>query len=261
MGNASLQSIGAIGRLKHISPFGQSREVIMSSITVQVCRRRNSHRTIAKNATVLGARLLGVAAIACGLICGSAMAAPIFYSTGTHVTNGLDMDWLVSTGYGSFNSNNFVQAHTWVHGNEMWITDAQVQQYQYFTFRQYFDLTGYNASNVDLKFYWGCDDLPQAGVTMPLFSINGGMFQGSGLCSGYEIGTKLIDLTSGFLSGQNYIDFRVQGNYATNGMGLKVVSFSAGPGNPIPEPSSLVIIGVGLAGLFASRHAKLPKKS
>lgn len=183
----------------------------------------------------------------------SAVAAPTFYSTGTHILNGLDQDWLVSTGYGSFNTDNFVKANIWNHGSELWITDAGRQMDQYFTFRQDFNLTGYNASNTDLKFYWGCDDVPGGwSVIAPVFSLNGGAFQGAGTCSGYTIGNNLVELTSGFKDGENYIDFRVQGNYATNGMGLTVESFTAPQSegdNNVPEPSTIALLGSGLLGL------------
>lgn len=203
--------------------------------------------------------LLGCMAVAsCLLTSVPAVASPTFYSTGTHISNGLDMDWWVSTGYGSFDNTHFVQANQWVHGSESWITDAQSQQWQYFTFRQYFDLTGGEASTAKLKFYWGCDDLPQAGVSMPVFSVNGAAFQGADTCSGYVIGTNLVTLDTGFVEGSNYIDFRVQGNYATNGMGLTVVSFTAdsGTGNNVPEPGTLALALGSLAGLGLARRAR-----
>ncbi|MEW5786472.1 MAG: PEP-CTERM sorting domain-containing protein [Pseudomonadota bacterium] len=207
--------------------------------------------------------LLGcVVATSCVLLASPAIAAPNFYSTGTHISGVLDTDWWVSTGYGSFNTANFVQANTWVHGSEAWISDTDYSapvtkpQDQYFTFRQYFDLTGYDASSANLQFYWGADDIPGAVGFMPQFSINGGAFQGSGTATGYAIGSNLVDLSSGFVSGMNYIDFRVQGNYATNGMGLRVVSFTAAV--PEPETYAMLLAGLGLVGLrLGNRQSRM----
>ncbi len=198
--------------------------------------------------------LLGSAvAVTCAMSSLPAIAAPNFYSTGTHVSGVLDQDWLVSTGYGSFNTASFVQAHVWPHGSETWITDAWAQQYQFFTFRQYFDLTGYDASNAQLKFYWGADDIPGAVGTTPMFSVNGNAFQGAGTATGYSIGNNLVTLTSQFVPGLNYIDFRVEGNYATNGMGLRVESFTA-PAVPEPESYAMLLAGLGLLGFMARRR-------
>jgi len=203
--------------------------------------------------------LLGSAvAVSCVLSSLPAIAAPTFYSTGTHVSAGLDQDWLVSTGYGSFNTANFVQAHSWPHGSETWITDAQTQQFQFFTFRQYFDLTGYNAANAQLQFYWGADDIPGAVGTTPAIFINGNAFLGDGAPTGYNIGNHLVTLASQFVPGLNSIDFQVEGNFATNGMGLRVESVSAPSAVPEPETYAMLLAGLGLLGFVARRRTQQP---
>ena len=60
------------------------------------------------------------------------------------------------------------------------------------------------------------------------------------------------------MGGSNYIDFQVQGNYATNGMGLRVESFTApsAPGTSIPEPTMVTLVAGGLLGLGLSARAR-----
>lgn len=188
-------------------------------------------------------------------------AAQTFYSTGTDTVLGsdgkwIDQHWLVSTGYGGFSLEKFVSAHLWPHGTEHWITDAGAQMWQYFTFRQYVDLSGYDAPTASLRFRWGCDDVPEnvGGFIEPVFRLNGaGDWLGGGTCGHYGIydswGSEAT--VTGFKPGQNYIDFRVQGNHATNGMGLTVLSFAAEPDqfSTVPEPATVVLFASGLLGL------------
>ena len=56
-----------------------------------------------------------------------------------------------------------------------------------------------------------------------------------------------MDITSGFVAGQNVIDFYVEGNGRTDGMALNPISFTAG----VPEPASLTLLGIAAACGFA----------
>jgi hypothetical protein len=191
-----------------------------------------------------------VAALA--LLGARAGSAQTFYSTGTNVVGGIDQNWQVSTGYGAWNTLAFVPAHIWPHGAETWISDDNHQYWQWFTFRQYFDLTGYDAASALLSFRWGCDDVPGGmgpGWYEPLLAVNGGAFGEGGTCGGYNIAEGSLVTLTGFRPGENFIDFRVQGNWATNGMGLKVERFSAEPMSTVPEPATVMLFASGLLGL------------
>jgi len=192
-----------------------------------------------------------VAALA--LLGARAGSAQTFFSTGSNVVGGIDQNWLVSTGYGAWNTLDFKPAHIWPHGAETWISDDNHQFWQWFTFRQVFDLTGYDAASTSLSFRWGCDDTP-AGMPnwfMPVLAVNGGAFGEGGTCGNYSIASGQLVTLTGFRPGQNYIDFRVQGNWATNGMGLTVENFTAPPDQfgTTPEPATVVLFASGLLGL------------
>ena len=117
---------------------------------------------------------------------------------------------------------------------------------------------GFNAATAALSFRWGCDDVPNAVPFVPVFSLNGGAAQGSGTCGAYDINAgSVVNLTSGFLGGQNTIDFFVRGNGITDGMGLNVISFSAQPTVvTTPEPATLALVGASFLVLAAVRRRK-----
>jgi hypothetical protein len=52
------------------------------------------------------------------------------------------------------------------------------------------------------------------------------------------------DLSSGFVSGLNEIDFYVEGNGTTDGFALNPISFTA---NAVPEPASMTLLGIAAA--------------
>lgn len=204
-------------------------------------------------------------------------AAPLFYSTSDPVNH-----WFVSTnvagvdglGEAGFNTTNFIQAVTVnpPRGDGLpYIADdptgTHSWQWTYFVFRQTFDLTGYDPTTADLKFQWAADDSGEIYATrgswIPQFRLNGGAFTyypGSSPENriptyGYS---SVVDLTSGFVSGLNTIDFYVEGNGMTDGFALGNVVFTADPANPVPEPSTIFLLGAGLAGVaFLRRRTKL----
>jgi hypothetical protein len=154
-----------------------------------------------------------------------------------------------------------------VYGNDGWIannstgTNGSIGTWTFFVFRQTFDLTGYDPNTADLKFQWAADDSGQGGDRgswTPKYSLNGGSLVAGTWPGGssYSFGPT-VDLSSGFVPGQNVIDFYVEGNGVTDGFALNPISFQAS----VPEPASLTLFGIAAAsglGYFGLRR-KLAK--
>jgi len=139
-------------------------------------------------------------------------------------------------------------------GNNQTATNPE-EAYPFLTFRQRFDLSGYDPSSAALQFRWACDDVPTFfGGWVPAFSLNGGALQGQGTCGGYALGST-VALTSGFVAGENYIDFFVQGNSITDGFSLQTVSFTADRVN-VPEPGSATLVATGISLLVAAGYRR-----
>ncbi|NBQ68693.1 MAG: hypothetical protein EBU46_07625 [Nitrosomonadaceae bacterium] len=151
----------------------------------------------------------------------------------------------------SFDTTNFVTATAitatpgrdgWIANNSTGINGSYIGDYTFFVFHQTFDLTGYNASTANLKFQWAADDSYSDGVGwIPKFSLNGGPLTDGSWVGGYSyvLGNETT-LTSGFVSGINYIDFYVEGNGVTDGFALKTLSFTAI--SVVPELQTYVML-------------------
>ncbi|MDA8419510.1 MAG: PEP-CTERM sorting domain-containing protein [Desulfobacteraceae bacterium] len=197
-------------------------------------------------------------------------ADPLFYSTSTPTGH-----WYVSTVVGgvdgqlsSFSKANFQQASA-INNRTGWIannstgTNGGLGTWTFFIFRQTFDLTGYDAASANLNFQWAADDSGQVfsyrGAWTPKFSLNDGAFTaypGSPTAT-YSLSSN-VDITSGFVSGSNHIDFYVEGNGVTDGFDLQSVNFTANASSPspTPEPATLLLMGTGLAGLIGAKRKK-----
>ena len=208
------------------------------------------------------------AAVVCLIGGNQSVAAPIFYSTSDSAhwqvaTNLQGTDGLLS----SFPTTGFVpatvtpgrQPGTWLANNSTG-TNGSVGDWTFFVFRQTFDLTGYNPATADLQFQWAGDDSGQGfaahGTWVPKYSLNGGA-PITGVWPGgdtYSFGPT-TEISTGFVAGQNTLDFYVEGNGVTDGFALQTVSFTA---QPVPEPESCVLLlaSIGSLGVIAFWNMK-----
>ena len=139
-------------------------------------------------------------------------------------------------------------------------TNNNIGNYTFFVFRQTFDLTGYDPATAVLSFQWCADDSGQGfadrGTWTPKFKLNGiGAWNDwpGPTAETYNYG-NYSTISSGFVSGLNYIDFYVEGNGRTDGFGLRNVSFTARDSSAVPEPATMLLLGLGIAGLAGVRR-------
>lgn len=137
--------------------------------------------------------------------------------------------------------------------------------YTQFVFRQYFDLTGYDAASAVLTFQWAADDTGEGfadrGHWLNRFTFNGPDFLGidSGGYYNYDP-NKIETLSGGFVAGINVIDFYVQGNGQTDGFELRTISFTANKATTHSVPDSgatATLVGGALLGLVLLGRRRL----
>ena len=205
---------------------------------------------------------IAVAALAC-LATSGAQAVPVgtFYNTGvddaqaTLANNAAETHYvIVSTPDGStpgvrvatlangfpippWLGDNSVSA--WIGPNTDSMLDGAAGQYDY---RTTFDLTGFNAGAAALNGQWLADD---AGVDILINGVSTGQ-----TVAGFDA-FQNFSVASGFIDGINTIDFLVRNESGPTGLRVEGALTA-----DVPEPMSMAILGVGLAGAGLVRRFK-----
>lgn len=135
-----------------------------------------------------------------------------------------------------------------------WISrtaEAQADAVGYYTFRTTFDLTGLRPDTAVIVGQWSSDNSAEIWLN--------GVFTGIALNFEQPFWSlHPFTLTSGFRPGINTLDFIVNnwdcpGCNQSNPVGLRVNILSA-TAEPVPEPATLALIGLGLVALGLFRR-------
>jgi len=187
-------------------------------------------------------------------------------SIGTPLTAGaIDPHWQLVAGPGvSTPMPAFVVNNQHPFGNYFETTDSRwiwvnaggtVSPGGPYTFRLQFDLTGLDPSTATLAGSWGIDD------TNGRIELNGATPTGTGLAlvpTSFDNFNLLhaFTITGGFVAGINYLDFTATDVSNPGGLNVTALTGVASAASAIPEPSSVALLGVGLAVLLTLRSLK-----
>ena len=154
---------------------------------------------------------------------------------------------IVVTNPGPYFANNAASEWVWEQANGFPINTT-------LRFETTFDLTGFDQTTAAISGAWGTDN---NGLDILLNGHDTGItLLGSTMANFTQLHAFTINNPAWFVNGTNTLDFDVQdtGVVAAFRAELRGTANVSGPATSVPEPSSLGLLGIGLAGLGFSRR-------
>ncbi len=202
--------------------------------------------------------LLVVTFLVVGLVAGQASVIPGLFNTGVNASGtplpdgtlndlhyslvsvpGGTTVTLVRTSAGGYPIPPYIgddSLSAWIGPNNDHQVDGPVGNYDY---QVSFSLAGFNPSTASITGGWSSDN---NGVAILLNGVNSGN-PGTSFTQ-FSIGFAPFSITSGFQAGINTLDFIVYNGGGPTALRVEMT----GTATPTPEPTSIALLGTGLAG-------------